>query len=133
MITFQKIKNDIYHLIKENINKFGYIFKSGEDKLSYKKVNFLVQTLSESAKFCYTSNLGGYIEPALQNCYHVGKTNSFTLKMLNPYIMPKNYYTSENTLDYYISFSTEDYKQNITIIPTLDNYTTNNRKLFCKK
>jgi len=41
--------------------------------------------------------------------------------------MYKNYYTSEEVLDYYVSFRTEEIVQNITITPTLNKYKTQKR------
>ena len=129
--TFNKIDNDIYNIQKDNRkeNLFGYIFKNGEDRLNYTSVDFTVSTNEENVKFCYTTNLGGFIMPSLQNCYRVGRENSYKLSILNPYIMYNNYYLSEDIMDYYISFITVDYKQNITINPNLEKYSTDNRNI----
>ena len=127
--TFTKIENDIYNLQTNDrpANLFAYIFRSGEDRLNYTKVDFLVTTNSSNVKFCYSSNLGAFIDPSLQNCFRVGKVNPYTISILNPYVMYKDYYTNEDVMNYYVSFRTEDIDLNITIIPTLTYYATKNR------
>ena len=128
--TFAKLTDDIYYSQKDNKILYGYLFKNGEEKLSYKKVNFKIETkFKNSFKFCYTSNFGAYIVSSLQNCYFISSQNSYNLEMINPYIMYKNYYSSENAMDYYVSFVIDSIYENITITPTLDNYSTNNRNL----
>ena len=126
---FEKIENDMYNLQKKDrpANLFAYKFKTGEDRLNYTRVNFTVYTTEENVKFCYASNLGAFIDPSLQNCYRVGRANSYTISVLNPYVMYKNYYTGNGVMDYYVSFRTEDINQNVTITPALDEYSTKNR------
>ena len=128
--SFTKIKNDVYNLQTSDrkSNLFGYIFKNGEDKLNYTKINFTVRTAEENVKFCYTTNLGAYIEPSLQNCFRVGRGNSYTIPILNPYIMFKDYFF-EDSFKYYVSFQTADINQNITIEPELIKYSTKTRNI----
>ena len=130
---FTKINNNIYQYQKENktVNLFAYKFNTGEDRLNTTSINFRVSTNLENVKFCYTTNLGSFVEPSSQNCYRVGRTNSYTISVLNPYIMYKNYKFGDdkNILDYYVSFRTENSSHNITIYPSLNNYTTINRNL----
>ena len=64
--------------------------------------------------------------PSLQNCYRVGKSNTYIISILNLYIMYKDYYTSEDIMDFYVSFKIINNGQNITIIPNFDNYSINN-------
>ena len=129
--TFTKLENDIYHFKNENrnVNLYSYKFKNEEDRLNYSSVNFIVSTEESNVKFCYTTNLGSIIEPSLQNCYRVGKSNSYTLSILNPYIMHKDYFIGDDAIDYYISFKTTDINQNITIIPEINYYPTKNRNI----
>ena len=129
--SFTKIENDLYNLQTEDrpANLFAYIFKNGEDRLNYTKVNFTVYTREDNVKFCYSSNLGAFIDPSLQNCYRVGKANSYTLSIINPYNMYKTYYTEEEFMNYYVSFRTENKSQNVTIIPTLIEYPTKVRNI----
>ena len=129
--TFTKIPNDVYNLqtIDRPANLFAYIFRNGDDRLNYTKYEFEVRTDDENVKFCYSSNLGAFIDPSLQNCFRVGRTNSYTLSLLNPYVMYKNYYTEKEYMDYYVSFRTEDIKLNITIIPNPIPYSTSLRNM----
>ena len=129
--TFNKIDNDIYNLQKEDKkeNLFAYIFKKDIDSFNYTSINLTVSTNEENVKFCYSTNLGAFITPSLHNCYRVGKLNPYTLSILNPYIMYKNYYISEDIIDYYVSFKTIDINQNITISPKFGKYSTNKRIL----
>ena len=130
---FTKINNNIYQLQKPNktANLFAYKFNTGEDRLNTTSIDFRVSTSLENVKFCYTTNLGSYVDPSSQNCYRVGRSNSYTITVLNPYIMYKNYKAGDdkNVMDYYVSFRTEDVTHNITIYPSLHNYTTSNRNL----
>ena len=80
-----------------------------------------MSTEEENVKFCCGTNLGSFIMPSLQNCYRVGKSNT----ILNPYIMYKDYYTSEDIMDFYVSFKTINNGQNITITPNFDMYSIN--------
>ena len=129
--TFTKIENDIWNLQTSDrpANLFAYLFKNGDDRLNYTKVNFTVYTKEENVKFCYSSNLGAFIDPSLQNCFRVGKSNSYTISVLNPYIMYKSYYTSEEYMKYYVSFRTENKDQNITIVPLVVEYPTKIRNM----
>jgi hypothetical protein len=119
----------MYNLQKENrtANLFAYKFKTGDDRLNYTKATFTVSTIEDNVKFCYASNLGAFIDPSLQNCFRVGRTNPYDISVLNPFVMYKDYYTDEEVLDYYVSFRTEDIEQNITIVPKLTSYKTLNR------
>ena len=129
--TFTKIENDIYHLETENRqeNLYAYIFKNGEDRLNYTSVDFTVSTEEENVKFCYGTNFGSFIIPSLQNCYRVGKSNPYTISILNPYIMHKDYYTSEENMDFYVSFKTINNDQNIKITPHYEEYKIKRRIL----
>ena len=80
-------------------------------------------------KFCYGTNLRYFIMPSLQNCYRVGKSNTYIISILNPYIMYKDYYTLEDIMDFYVSFKTINNGQNITITPNFDKYSINKRIL----
>ena len=80
-------------------------------------------------KFCYGTNLRSFIMPSLQNCYRVGKSNTYIISILNPYIMYKDYYTLEDIMDFYVSFKTINNGQNITITPNFDKYSINKRIL----
>ena len=130
--TFTKIENDIYNIQTENRteNLFVYIFKNGEDRLNYTKVDLTVTTTYDNVKFCYSTNLGVLINPSTQNCFRVGVKNNYTITVINPYIMYKNYSTGDNdNMEYFISFKTENKDLNITILPTYYKYDTINRNI----
>ena len=126
---FEPINNDMYHL-NETANLFGYRFKTDDIWLNYTSISFLVSTMEENVKFCYSTNLGSFMEPSLQDCYRVGIDNTYTITVLNPYLMFKDYTTaSEEIMKYYVGFKTVEQSQNITITPKYNNYTTKNRNL----
>ena len=127
--TFTKIRNDMYNLQTDDreVNLFAYKFKTTDDRLNYTKVNFTVSTTEENVKFCYITNLGAFIDPSQTNCFRVGRSNPYTISVLNPYVMYKNYYTGDTVMDYYVGFRTIELSQNITILPTLIKYSTDNR------
>jgi hypothetical protein len=129
--NFIKIENDIYNIQNPNrsANLFAYVFKKGEDRLNYTKVQFEVSTTYDNVKFCYSTNLGAFINPSTQNCFRVGKKNSYTIEVMNPYIMHKDYTTGDDVMDYFVSFRTENKDLNITILPKLIKYDTNNRNI----
>ena len=124
---FELIKNDVYHL-NQTENLFGYIFKTEEDWLNYTSISFLVSTSLSNVKFCYSTSFGTYMKPSLQDCYRVGVANTYTLTILNPYLMYKDYKTvSDEVMKYYVGFKTVEKEQNITITPTFNKYKTNLR------
>ena len=126
---FELINNDMYHL-NETANLFGYRFKTEDNWLNYTSISFLVSTMEDNVKFCYSTNLGSFMEPSLQDCYRVGIDNTYTITVLNPYLMFKDYTTaSEEIMKYYVGFKTVERDQNITITPKFNNYTTKNRNL----
>ena len=126
---FDPIENGLYHK-NDTDNLFGYKFKTDNDWLNYTSISFTVSTDKENVKFCYSTNLGSFMEPSLQDCYRVGKSNSYTLTILNPYLMYKDYTTaSEEIMKYYVGFKTVERDQNITITPKFNKYSTNYRNL----
>ena len=129
--SFTKIANDMYNLQTDNRehNLFGYLFKKGDDRLNYTKVDFVVSTKYENVKFCYSTSLGTFLNPSSQNCFRVGDKNNYTISVMNPYIMYKNYYTGDDLMDYYVSFQTEKVDLNITITPILHKFDTDNRNM----
>ena len=94
---FEPINNDMYHL-NETANLFGYRFKTDDIWLNYTSISFLVSTMEENVKFCYSTNLGSFMEPSLQDCYRVGIDNTYTITVLNPYLMFKDYTTASEEI-----------------------------------
>ena len=129
--NFENIQNRIYSNQNDKnrtVNLFGYIYDNTNSKLNYTGVDFKVSTAEDNVKFCYSTNLGTYINPSLQNCYRVGKSNPYTISTLNPLVMYRNYY-SDDQLNYYVGFRTVELNQNITITPILKKYDTNERNI----
>ena len=113
-------------------NLYGYKYDTLKTSLNYTGVNFKVSTEGENVKFCYSSNLGTYIVPSLQNCFRVGKQNSYTISTLNPMVMYKDYNYS-NINDYYVGFRTVNLDEDITITPQKALYPTKERNLEGEK
>ena len=129
--NFESIQNGIYSNQNDENRKdnlFGYIYDNSNKRLNYTGVDFEVQTKGDNVKFCYSTNLGTYINPSLQNCYRVGKNNPYTISTLNPKVMYRNY-ESDEKLNYYVGFRTVELDQNITIIPKLREYDTTERNM----
>ena len=129
--SFTKIQNDMYNIQTDDRteNIFAYIFKKGEDRLNYTRVDFTVSTIYSNVKFCYSTNLGVFIKPSTQNCFRVGRDNNYTISVMNPYIMYKDYYTGDTVMDYFVSFKTDNNVLNITILPKVIYYDTKNRNI----
>ena len=126
---FEPLENDIYHY-NDTDNLYGYKFKTDDDWLNYTSVDFLVSTNEENVKFCYSTSFGSFMEPALQDCYRVGRANSYKLNIINPYLMFKDYVTAgDEIMKYYVGFKTVDQNQKIEIKPTLNKYSTKLRNL----
>ena len=126
---FEPIDNQLYHSNKTE-NLFGYKFKTEDDWLNYTSVSFLVSTTESNVKFCYSTSFGAFMEPSLQDCYRVGRSNTYTLNILNPYLMFKDYITSgDEIMKYYVGFKTVERGQNITITPSYNKYKTKYRNL----
>jgi hypothetical protein len=129
--NFQQIENSIYSNQNDEErtdNLYGFIYDQTNSKRNYTGVDFEVKTDEDNVKFCYSTNLGTYINPSLQNCYRVGKNNPYTIKTLNPNVMFRNY-VSEEHLNYYVGFRTVELNQNITIVPKEIKYDTTERNL----
>ena len=129
--TFERIENNVYsNYNNENrtINLFGYKYDTTSTRLNFTGIDFEVQTTEDNVKFCYSTNLGTFINPSLQNCYRVGKSNPYTISTLNPLVMYKDYY-NDDVINYYVGFRTVELNQNITIIPKLKKYDTTERNV----
>ena len=129
--SFKPDGNGIYHNLEDKnrkYNLYGYIYDPSSTRLSFTGVDFEVSTTGDNVKFCYSTNLGTYIYPSLQNCYRVGKNNPYTISTLNPNVMYRNYEYDEH-INYYVGFRTVNINETITIKPVKKNYNTNNRNL----
>jgi hypothetical protein len=75
-MIFDKDEKGIYwnkNDTKREYNLYGYIYDQTASRYNYTGVDFEVSTEEDNVKFCYSTNLGTYIYPSLQNCYRVGK------------------------------------------------------------
>ena len=129
--TFERNSNGIYsnrNEVNRTINLYGYIHDQTKSRLNYTGVDFKVETDLDNVKFCYSTNLGTYINPSLQNCFRVGKNNPYTISTLNPLVMYRNYY-SEQGMNYYVGFRTVELGQAINIIPIPKKYDTTERNV----
>jgi len=129
--TFEKIENNVYTNQNDKnrtFNLFAYKYDTTSTRLNYTGIDFEVQTKEDNVKFCYSTNLGTFINPSLQNCYRVGKSNPYTISTLNPLVMYKDYY-NDDVINYYVGFRTVELNQNITIVPNLKKYDTTERNV----
>ena len=129
--VFTKIGDDVYQNIEvegRTINLYGYKYVTTGKKLNITGVDFEISTTEENVKFCYSTNLGTYINPSLTNCFRVGKNNPYTISTRNPLIMYKNYFR-ENVNNYYVGFRTAELNQNIKIKPKILTYDTEERNI----
>ena len=129
--TFTEIGNKVYQnkdVANRTINLYGYKHDSTSKRLNYTGVDFKVSTEEENVKFCYSTNLGAYINPSITNCYRVGKNNPYVISTRNPLIMYRNY-LNDNVNNYYVGFRTVELNQNIIITPTQLKYDTTERNL----
>jgi hypothetical protein len=132
---YSKDEKGIYSNVndtKREYNLYGYIYDQSPSKLNYTGVDFEVSTTEDNVKFCYSTNLGTYIFPSLQNCFRVGKNNPYTISTLNPYVMHKNY-TFDQYISYYVGFRTLDKNHNIVITPNPIKYDTTERNIEGRK
>jgi hypothetical protein len=129
--VFTKDDNGVYHnsnVKDRTINLYGYKYPTTNDALNYTGFDFDISTLEENVKFCYSTNLGAYINPSLSNCFRVGKNNSYTISTRNPLNMYKNYFLND-VKNYYVGFRTTELYQNIIIKPKALKYNTTQRNL----
>ena len=132
---YSKDENGIYSNVNDTnreYNLYGYIYDISPSKLNYTGVDFEISTKEKNVKFCYSTNLGTYIYPSLQNCFRVGENNSYIISTLNPYVMYKNY-TFDYYTSYYVGFRTLDKNHTIIITPNPIKYDTTERNSEGKK
>ena len=102
-------KEDIEGNLYSKDNKFIYKFPMGKNKKDFKDVIINVKPMKkgtqevENIKFCFSTSIGMPIDVSLENCFRTGAYIPYSLKFINPLIVPKNYklYTDS----YYITLS----------------------------
>ena len=91
---------DIY--CNSKLNLFVFSFPNGENKLNYTYADLLTigTKQDDNIKYCFSSNIGAPILPSAENCFRVSLNNSYTLKVMNPLILFKDY-DFDNDIGYY--------------------------------
>ena len=128
---FDKDENGIYNnkdVSDRTINLYGYKYDTTKTRLNYTGVDFKVSSVQENVKFCYSTNIGTYINPSITNCFRVGRNNPYTISTRNPLIMYRNYYHNQVN-NYYVGFRTVELEQNLKITPIPLKYDTTERNL----
>ena len=113
-----------------SLNMYVYTFPNDQQRLNYTYVNLITSgtTTGDNVKYCVGTNIGSAILPSNENCYRVSKDNSYTLKVLNPLVMHKDYELEEDA-GYYVSLKPVNLNEQITISAVLTSYNTNERNL----
>ena len=123
---WKTVSDNILHNEAENI--FVFSFPVGDKKYMYKYA--LLETSGtnsdDNVKYCYSGNIGNAIVASTDNCYRVSKTNSYTIKIMNPAIMYKDYELEDNLM-YYVTLTPLYVTDEFTIKATLYEYSTENR------
>jgi len=120
--------NGLYH--NSGLNMYVFAFPNDEKKLNYTSVNLVTRGVNEgdNVKYCYGTNIGSAIIPSYENCYRISKDNSETIKLLNPFVMYKDY-EIDNNLVYYISIKPVVKSEEMEITPELNKYNINERNV----
>ena len=123
---WKTISDNIIHNEEENI--FVFSFPVGDKRYKYKYA--LLETSGtnndDNVKYCYGTNIGNAIVPSTDNCYRVSKDHSYTIKIMNPAVMYKDYELQDNLI-YYVTLSPLYRDDSFTIRETLVEYKTDNR------
>jgi hypothetical protein len=76
-----------------SLNMYVFSFPNDAKKLNYTYANLITSGTNEedNVKYCYGTNIGSAVLPSKENCYRVSKENSYTIKIINPRVMHKEY------------------------------------------
>jgi len=111
-----------------------YVFSFPVDAKNKFRTHALLQTSGNSednVKFCYGVNIGSAILPSSENCYIVSSKYTYTLKIINPAIMYKDY-DQDETLIYYVSLKPTKLEDVLNIKVTLVEYDSTSRNVEAK-
>ena len=112
------------------INMYVFYFPPNADKYNY--TSALLETSGtnsdDNVKYCYATNIGSAILPSSENCYRVSELNSYTIKVLNPLIMHKEYELNED-LNYYVSLKPTKQSDIFNVKVNLISYDTKERNV----
>ena len=142
-------KHRVSDIPKSKINAFRIDFDSFDDpskdykvlctfvshsasdlsKLNYTSASIITseKTTSDNIKYCYATNIGSAILPLKENCYRASLDNNYTLKILNPLVMFRDYVFDTNLI-FYVSFKPVTDEQMI-VKAELTTYDTDERNL----
>ena len=115
-------KNIVYNKVEK---LYVFSFPSTPDRYNYTHV--LLETAEKASndkgnvKYCYGTNIGSAILPSSENCYRVSTGNKYTLKVLNPLVMYKDYELDE-TLMYFVTLKTVKDTDELAITEKLEVY-----------
>ena len=110
-------------------NIYAFEFPSDrDDKYFIISANLEIsgENVDDNVKFCLTTSIGSTSQPSSENCYYVSKTNSYTLKFYNPFIMYKNYEYDED-YKYSVTFKPITDVKTFGIVDTINKYNTDER------
>ena len=102
-------KEDIEGYLYSKDNKFIYKFPMGDNRKNFTNVIINVKPMKkgteevENIKFCFSTSIGMPIDVSLENCFRTGSYIPYSLKFINPSIVPKNYKLYSDS--YYITLS----------------------------
>jgi hypothetical protein len=120
-----------WRVISENVvyspslNMYVFSFPNDANKLNYTYANLITSGTNDedNIKYCYGTNIGSAILPSKENCYRVSKENSYTIKILNPRVMHKEYELNDD-LNYYVSLKPTNSEDIMDIEVELNTYDT---------
>ena len=112
------------------LNMYVFSFPNNERRYNYTFADLVTSGVIEgdNVKYCYGTNIGSAILPSLENCYRVSKDNSYTLKLLNPLVMHKDY-DLDDDLSYYVSLQPVNSEEHMNIESELHTYDTEKRNI----
>ena len=110
------------------LNMYVFSFPNDETLLNYTYADVMTRGNqdTDNIKYCYATNIGSAILPSSENCYRVSLKSIWVLKVLNPFVMHKDY-DLEDGLSYYVSIKPVVETEQITVEAELKTYDTNNR------
>ncbi|MBO6243347.1 MAG: hypothetical protein J6O41_02095, partial [Clostridia bacterium] len=123
----EKTENIYYN---SNLNLFVFSFPKGDDKLNYTYADLLTigTTEGDNIKYCFSTSIGSPILPSAENCFRVSLNNSYTLKVLNPLIIYKDYDFDED-IGYYLSIKPVELTDKMDVTRSLHPYDTLERNI----
>ena len=112
------------------LNMYVFSFPNDQSRLNYTYADLIAsgKTEGDNIKYCVGTNIGSAIIPSNENCYRVSLDNSYTLKVLNPFIMHKDYELDEDA-GYFVSLKPVNQNEEITLKSVISTYNTEERNI----